>query len=823
MKAFLLLLLTAAMTPVFAQHVVINEVYGAGGNAGAAFKNDFVELFNPEPAPVSLAGWSVQYASATSTGAWQVAALSGTIQPGRFYLLQLGAGSGNGQDLPAADAIGTIAMAATAGKVALVNTSAALNGACPSGIQIIDRIGYGASANCFEGAGPTVAPSASLSVARKVNGVDTDHNALDFHTTAPSPQNGLPVSQSITFDPLSSRVYGTSPFELTAASSSGLPISFMSSNVDVASVSGSVVTIHHAGVTTITASQSGNALYHPAVPLTQTLQVDKAQINAKANDVTRAAGQPNPTFTISYTGFAPGDGPVDIDTPPLATTAGATTAPGTYTIMLEGGSDDNYFFSLMTGVLTVTANQSAPGSFVMMPANNAAGIQLPVTLMAKPIKTTSHYTIQVSQDPSFNSVLEQTGGYRQVFSSLEYNKTYYARVMTNLSSTFGAVTQFSTGSPDQFTFITWPTPATQGVPLSPKLVSSQVIGATLYTIEVSASQDFSGPTQVRTGGRSQWFYGLSLNTMYHVRVRTDMSPSWGPVTTFRTGGSSSLCQVTSPVNQAVNVSWLPVIQLTDLGSGPYAIQLSKTSDFSSAITLSGSSNKFQLTAPLEYNTTYFVRASCANGSWGAVKTFTTGSPVDYSFVRIPNNGATDVSDRTTLVCNLVPGATSYTISVSTDMNFLPPAVMELTSSRHVIPVKLMPSTHYYWRVKTNLTPDWGMVGSLTTADVIMIAGGGQASGRVMTDDTEAKVHRITQLGREPAAYPNPFSDSFTLKLPEDTRAYSFRVMDMLGRENDAGELEPGSTVSLGQNLVPGVYLLILRSGVDLNVIKIVKK
>ncbi|MBL7864229.1 MAG: lamin tail domain-containing protein, partial [Cyclobacteriaceae bacterium] len=152
MKAFLLLLLTAAMTPVFAQHVVINEVYGAGGNAGAAFKNDFVELFNPGPAPVSLAGWSVQYASATSTGAWQVAALSGTIQPGRFYLLQLGAGSGNGQDLPTADAIGAIAMAATAGKVALVNTSTALNGACPSGIQIIDRIGYGVSANCFEGA-----------------------------------------------------------------------------------------------------------------------------------------------------------------------------------------------------------------------------------------------------------------------------------------------------------------------------------------------------------------------------------------------------------------------------------------------------------------------------------------------------------------------------------------------------------------------------------------------------------------------------------------------------------------------------------------------
>ena len=43
--------------------VVISQVYGGGGNSGATYKNDFVELFNPTAAPVSLAGWSVQYAS----------------------------------------------------------------------------------------------------------------------------------------------------------------------------------------------------------------------------------------------------------------------------------------------------------------------------------------------------------------------------------------------------------------------------------------------------------------------------------------------------------------------------------------------------------------------------------------------------------------------------------------------------------------------------------------------------------------------------------------------------------------------------------------
>src|SRR5215470_7466635 len=48
--------------------VVISQVFGGGGNSGAPFQNDFVELFNLGTAPVSLAGWSLQYASATGTG-----------------------------------------------------------------------------------------------------------------------------------------------------------------------------------------------------------------------------------------------------------------------------------------------------------------------------------------------------------------------------------------------------------------------------------------------------------------------------------------------------------------------------------------------------------------------------------------------------------------------------------------------------------------------------------------------------------------------------------------------------------------------------------
>ena len=167
--------------------VVISQVYGGGGNSGATIKNDFIELFNRGTQPVSLAGWSVQYASAAGSS-WQVTKISGSpvLQPGQYYLVQEAAGTGAGA-LLTPDTTGTIPMSGTAGKVALVNDGNALSGAAPSGGTLVDLLGF--NAGYFEGTnGPGLS---NTTAALRADGgcTDTDNNGSDFAAGTPNPRN----------------------------------------------------------------------------------------------------------------------------------------------------------------------------------------------------------------------------------------------------------------------------------------------------------------------------------------------------------------------------------------------------------------------------------------------------------------------------------------------------------------------------------------------------------------------------------------------------------------------------------------------------------
>jgi len=182
---------TSIVQPVKAAsaNVVISEVYGGGGNSGAPFTNDFIELFNLGTTPVDLSTWSVQYASATGTS-WSRTNLTGTIQPGAYYLVQE-AGGTVGSALPTADATGSLSLSGTVGKVALLNNQTALTAAFTalpySGI--VDFVGYGTTSSIYEGSGRAPAPSNTTSTVRAILCMDADDNSAEFAVGTPTPQN----------------------------------------------------------------------------------------------------------------------------------------------------------------------------------------------------------------------------------------------------------------------------------------------------------------------------------------------------------------------------------------------------------------------------------------------------------------------------------------------------------------------------------------------------------------------------------------------------------------------------------------------------------
>jgi hypothetical protein len=200
--------------------VVVSQVYGGGGNAGATFRNDYVELFNAGTGTVDLAGWTVQYATATGT-TWQATALTGSIAPGRSYLVQLASNADVGAALPTPDATGTSNLGAASGKIALVPGAAALTcgasaGSCSALVE--DFVGYG-DASDFEGTGSAAALSNTTAAVRADSGcTDTNDNTADFTAATPAPRNSA------------------SPTHLCAGAPSSGPSGSVNVALDVASV-----------------------------------------------------------------------------------------------------------------------------------------------------------------------------------------------------------------------------------------------------------------------------------------------------------------------------------------------------------------------------------------------------------------------------------------------------------------------------------------------------------------------------------------------------------------------------------------------------------
>lgn len=188
------------------------------------------------------------------------------------------------------------------------------------------------------------------------------------------------LSQSITFGALPPRVYGATPFTLSATASSGLMVTFASTTTSVCTVSANTLTIVGAGMCSVLASQAGNAIYAAAAGVTQSFAVSKASLTVTAQAQTLTYGVTlNPIVTFS--GFVNGDTVTVISGAPGFTTNASTTNgnpnAGSWTLTPSLGalSAANYTFAAFnTGILTVN---KAPLTVTANYLTTAVGSQLP--------------------------------------------------------------------------------------------------------------------------------------------------------------------------------------------------------------------------------------------------------------------------------------------------------------------------------------------------------------------------------------------------------------------------------------------------------------
>lgn len=175
------------------------------------------------------------------------------------------------------------------------------------------------------------------------------------------------LAQSISFGALPTKTYGDSDFTLTAASSSGLGVSYHSANPAVATVSGNVVTITGAGSTTITATQTGNSLYYPASSTQQNLVVNKAaqtiNFEALAN---KFFG--NQDFSLNATATSKLTVTYSSSNPAVATvSAGIVTIVGTGATIITATQTGNAHYLAAASVAQILIVEKAPQSIQFDP------------------------------------------------------------------------------------------------------------------------------------------------------------------------------------------------------------------------------------------------------------------------------------------------------------------------------------------------------------------------------------------------------------------------------------------------------------------------
>jgi hypothetical protein len=493
------------------RYPVISQVYGSGGNTGATYLNDYVELFNPTADTINLSGWTLQYQASASTTWSNFASLTGLMPPGKYYLIRLGSGGVAGKPVIPAEVFNNNFLASNSGKLSLVNSTSILTSCTEA--SIVDKMSVGTnSVVCNEGGANAPAPSTNVqALIRGAAGcTDNNNNGTDFALGLPYPRNALwpsnicsgPSGEFICFS-------GIPDTMMVAGAAGATDFSYQWYYQDgvVAAPSGSSTL----GWTSLGTSQGANTAFYKPNSAINATRTYACFVSPSGSPLCGSGGQWASGVNVVTIGGIP-------STPVFTTGTSSTNNPST----CSGLTGKIYAVSSVSGATQYT--WTVPSGWVITAGQNTASITVTIGTTGGDVTVTAGNNCGTSATATLSVTV----------SSLPA-----APVATNatavLSSGFTATWQPVAGATDYFldvsyfksgdTLAGWSFPLISS-PLTPSTSNSNNLSSTLSTIGgtgsisvVSSSASFAATANGWNGGNGSKAWQININTIGYTSVK----------------------------------------------------------------------------------------------------------------------------------------------------------------------------------------------------------------------------------------------------------------------------------------------------------------
>lgn len=348
------------------------------------------------------------------------------------------------------------------------------------------------------------------------------------------------------------------------------------------------------------------------------------------------------------------------------------------------------------------------------PGNNSTNTTLTPSLTWQSVGCASSYTIQVSTDENFGSMIYENTitDVTTDIGTLDFSTTYYWRVQANgdfSTSQWSSVFNFTTAPPPPPapTLATPSNSATAIMVDNSTLIWNNALGASLYHVQLSTTNTFSTTlVDGTTGANFVLMPTLQNFTTYYWRVEASnlsgTSP-WSETWSFRTVLAPTF--LVSPANGETYITnpatliWNPIA-----GIDHYWVQVSTDANFTTIANQNTNAPQATYQASgLLNNTKYFWRVKVVTSdgeasNWSDVRSFTT--IIATPLLSLPLDGKLDLPTTVNFQWNPVLGDVQYNLQISTDGTFSNTILIDRISptvSQNI--TGLVGNTVYYWRVR----------------------------------------------------------------------------------------------------------------------------